>query len=310
MSQPENQCQQLARVAWQGWKEGGKPEPKDQQWGFAAVILWLFGFIFSGVGADQLLTSLRCGDSPRKIDCAQLAESGPPGSDFITLTNFKPNLDGYIYWQDERGNWTSADVPLFDTGGDTPRVIVRFQQPHNADNLRNAVSQPEITGLVKGRGLFPEPAAMMTHYNPGMDPGSCWIVALGERPYDKRLVTLAFVGGLALLTASIWILVEKYRPGKPGASVLPHMSPLLMLFGGLHALARYIPLSRRACGVVLLPIAAAFVVYGGYRFVELAAPRTVLQMSAELYCIGAIQIGVSMLVLSGSFLLVQADPAT
>lgn len=283
---------------------------RNQQWGFAGLILWLLGFLFSFFGAHELLTSLRCGATPRKIDCAQLARGGPPGTAFVTLTNYSPNLNGYIYCQDQQGHWTSADVPLLADGEDTPRVIVHIQQPHSADNLQNALASPELTGTITGRGVFAESSAILVNYNPGMQPETCWILQLNGHPFDKTTMSLVFFGGVALLTLSMWMFVEKTGPGEPGDVVLARMSPLLMLVNGLHALGRWLSLPRRPCGAVLLPFAVAVTAYGAYLFAALTAPHAVAQFGPEILAIGAIQMGVSLLVVAGCLLMLKPRTET
>jgi len=285
---------------------------RDNYWGFAALIVWLLGMFASAFGGHELLTSYRCGTSPSKIACADFAHRGPPGNDFITLTNFTPRLDGYIYYQDEHGHWIDANVPLVADGDALPSVIVHVQQPQNDQHLRDALSKQEITGVVTSRGLFREPSAALVNYNPGMDPGSCWVLTLDAHPYDKRTLCLVFFAGLALFAASIWMFVEKHKPsphGQPSASMV-HMSPLLVLVDGLHALANWLPLpSRRVRGAVLLPFAAALAAYGGYLFVKLAAPQTVTQVGAEVLCIGSLDMGVALMIVALSFLLIDRPAA-
>jgi hypothetical protein len=288
--------------------QGELPTPHENGWAIAAMILWIVGFACSGLGANELLTALRCGNAPRSIDCARLASSGPPETVFITLTSFKPNWDGYALYQDEHGRWINADVPLVADGETTPRVIAHVAQPLNAQNLQKMLSGPELTGLVTGRGAG-DSSAILASQNPGMDPGSCWVVELGGHPFDKKLMSLVFVGGLALFAASIWMLVEKYRPGKPRQSTLEIMSPLLMFFNGLHALGRRLPCSRCTRGAVLLPLAIAVMTYGACLFVRLIAPQTVTQLGTFLLCIIALQIGASLLAVACSFLLIEGDIA-
>src|SRR5262245_11163379 len=276
-------------------------------WGLAALIVWLLGMFASAFGGHELLTSYRCGASPSRIQCAELARRGPPGNDFITLTNFTPKLDGYVYYQDEHGHWCNANVPLVADGEATPQVIVHVQQPQNDQHLRDALTKAEITGVITSRGLFREPSNALVGYNPGMDPGLCWVLTLDAHPYDKRTLSLVFFAGLALFTASIWMFVEKHKPAPNGQmSGGIHMSPLLVLVDGLHALARWLPLpGRRACGAVLLPFAAALAAYGGYLFVKLSAPQTVTQVGTEILCIGSLDMGVSLTVVALSFLLID-----
>src|SRR5688572_5940255 len=83
---------------------------------FLAIILWLIGFVMAGIGGHELLTALRCGDEPAPITVAELAHRGPTQGDYVTLTDFDINWDGYVYWQDEHGNWTTCDVPLWAAG--------------------------------------------------------------------------------------------------------------------------------------------------------------------------------------------------
>jgi hypothetical protein len=235
----------------------------------------------------------------------------PRAADFVTLTNFTAKLDGYIYYQDEHGHWTNASVPLVADGDQMPGVIVRVQQPQNDQHLRDALSKREITGVVTSRGMFHGPSEALVSYNPGMDPGSCWVLTLDAHPYDKRTLCLVFFAGLALFTASIWMFVEKHKPAPHGQSSGGiHMSPLLVLIDGLHALANWLPLpNRRVCGAVLLPFAAALAAYGGYLFVTLAAPQTVTQVGTEVLCIGSLDMGVSLTVVALSFLLLDRPEA-
>jgi len=280
----------------QGFPAAGPAAPKNQQWEVAASILWILGLVFSYFGAHELLTSFRCGDSPRRIACAQLARSGPPETAFVTLTNFTPKLDGCIHWHDQRDHWTMADVPLLADGDATPHVIVQVKQAHSAENLRNALSQSELTGVITGRGLCQNPSAMLASNNPGMDPASCWVVEFGARPLDKRLMSLVSLGGMTFLAAGIWMLFEK-------------LSSPLMFVSGLLALGRRFPISRRSRGAILLPVALAVSLYGGYHFVKLASPQAAAQMGDEFFAIGALQMGTSLVVVAGSMLLFAGDPA-
>jgi len=312
MNSAENQQSNAGQTSAPGL-QATKPVLKGNGWAMAALVLWLLGFIASALSADQLLTSLRCGKAPRTIDCAELVRGGPPQTVFVTLTSFKPNWDGSVFQPDEQGRWISAEVPLVADGETTPHVIARVALAHvagplNDQNLKIALSKPELTGLISGRGLG-DSSAVLASQNPGMDPASCWVVDLGAHPLDKNLMRLAFVAGLAVFAASIWMFVEKYRPGKPGEQVLEFMSPLVMFFKGLHALGRRLPYSRVTCGAILLPLAVAAIIYGSYLFVRLAAPQTVTQFGTEVLCIVVLQVGVALLVVAGSFLLTEADAA-
>jgi hypothetical protein len=283
--------------------------PRGLDWGFAALIMWLLGFVASGIGGHELLTSLRCGTAPSRIECGELARSGPPDNDFITLTNFTPKLDSYIAFQEE-GHWTAADVPLVAEGQATPEVIVHVQMPQSDGHLRDLLSGPEITGIITSRGLFREDSNTLAGYNPGMEPNACWVITLNERPHDRGLLSLIFVGGLALFGASIWVFVEKHRPYKLGESVLPVMSPLIMTVDGLHRLANWLPLpSRRVCGAVLVTVSVTAVAYGGYLFLSLTSPRTQMHIGTELLCLAALELGVAIATVGLSFLLIERRPA-
>src|SRR5262249_19669775 len=146
---------------------------------------------------------------------------------------------------------------------------------------------------------------ILVNYNPGMQPETCWIVQLNGHPFDKSTMSLVFFGGMALLSVSMWMFVEKTGPGEPGDVVLARMSPLLMLVNGLHALGRWLGLPRRPCGAVLLPLAIALTAYGGYQFAALTAPQTIAQFGPELLAIGAVQLGMSLLVVASCLLLLK-----
>jgi hypothetical protein len=275
-----------------------------------AIIAWVFGLVMSIVGGHEMLTALRCGDTPVPMTAAQLGAQGPSTSDFVTLSDYELHWDGYVYWQDEQGRWTSCDVPLKAAGSSAPpRVLIRVCNAQSEADLRAALEGKELTGIVTGRGLFGEYGAALASYNPGIDPAACWIVTLGKQPLDPTLLSGIFAGGVALFALGIFLFVYvKPRKG-PEQAALRMMSPLILVVDGLHALADWLPLpSRRVCGLVLFPPFAALAAWGSYRLWTAVQPGTstvAAALGVEFPAILAVDFGVSFALVALSFVLVE-----
>jgi hypothetical protein len=278
---------------------------------FFGIIAWIVGVAMTGIGGHELLTSLRCGDAPTAMTVAELAHQGPKMSDFVTLTDFEPNWDGYVTCQDEDGRWTTADVPLRPAGSAAPpRVLIRVRLASSEEELRNRLAGQELSGVITGRGLFGEFGGALAAGNPGIDPAACWIVTLGKSPLDVTMLSAVFVGGISLFTLSMFLFVYARPKQGPEQAVLRAMSPLLLLVEGLHALADFLPSgSRRACGMVLFPPTAALAAWGGYQLWDIAQIGvTEAGVGIEILAIIAVDFGVSLALVALSFLLVEPPP--
>ena len=274
---------------------------------FLAIIALIVGLMMSVIGGHELLTALRCGDAPIPMSVAQLATQGPTTSDFVSLSDFEIQWDGYVYWMDEQGRWTSCDVPLRAAGSSAPpRVLIRVCHAQNESDVRHALAGSELTGIVTGRGLFAEYGATLAQYNPGIDPAACWIVTLGKEPFDARALAGIVFGGMTLLTLGVFLFVYVKPANTPAQATLRMMSPLIVLVEGLHALADKLPLSRRTCGLFLFPPTAALATWGGFQLWE--AVQTGSATSAfgvEVPGILALDFGVAFALVALSFLLVE-----
>ena len=275
------------------------------------LIAWIVGFAMSGIGGHELLTSLRCGSQPTPLTVAELANRGPTGGDYVTLRDFEFQWNGYVYCQDEHGQWTSCDVPLRVTGSEAPpRVLVRTYGVRNEQELRNQLASRELTGVVTSRGLFGEFGAALAAYNPGIDPAACWIVNVSERPHDAKLLGAIFAGGVGLFTLGIFLFAY-VRPSKsPHDAVLRMMSPLIVVVEGLHALANLLPAgSGRICGAIVFASTAALATWGGFRLWQLSrASAGDSGMGVEILSILALDFGVSLALVALSYMFLAPRP--
>jgi hypothetical protein len=275
---------------------------------FLAIILWLIGFVMAGIGGHELLTALRCGDEPAPITVAELAHRGPTQGDYVTLTDFDINWDGYVYWQDEHGNWTTCDVPLWAAGSEAPpRVLVRAAGARSEADLHTMLNSAELSGIVTGRGLHGEYAAALAAFNPGIDPAACWIVHLNKQPASAAMLGGIVLAGFALFTLANFLLVYVRQPTSPTQVTLRMMSPLIMVVDGLHALSDRLPAgSRRTCGLVLSPVCLAAVAWSGYRLWQLANVSSGdAGFGGDILPIFALLFGGCFALIGLSFLLVQ-----
>jgi len=275
---------------------------------FLGLIAWLVGFVMTGIGGHELLTALRCGKTPAPVTVAELAHRGPTTNDYVALREFEIQWSGYVYCQNERGEWASCDVPLRVAGSEAPpRVLVRAYNVRNEDELRKRLAGEALTGIVTARGLYGAFGAALSAYNPGIDPAACWIVTHNRQPADARLLGLVFGGGVALFSLGIFLFVYARPRNSPHQAVLRMMSPLLILVEGLHALADFLPPgSRRICGALLLPPTAALATWGGYRLWQVAQIGAAeAGMGAEILAILALDFGVSLALVAISFLLIE-----
>ncbi|HZL89693.1 MAG TPA: hypothetical protein VFB96_15115 [Pirellulaceae bacterium] len=274
---------------------------------FVGLFVWLIGFLMAGLSGMELLKSFRCGTTPTPISCAALGAKGPPGSHYITLTGFTPKYDGYVYWADEQnGRWTSVQIPLLDGVSPQPPVVANVFNVGDEASLREALSKPELTGVLMERGLRGDAATAIATYNPGVDPRACWLFHVGGKPQDRTLVAGLFIGGLALHTVAIFLFARP-RPVNfhPSAMATATMSPLLMAVNGLHDLARHVPISRRVWGAIMFPPAIALAVFGGHQFWLAAQASADAAMESELIGIGGLLFGVSFTCLALSFLVLE-----
>jgi hypothetical protein len=278
---------------------------------FLGLIIWIIGFAMSGMGGHEFLTSLRCAKQPAQVSVAELAHVGPAGNDYVSLTDFEVAWNGYLCFRDEQGRWQSCDVPLRVAGSAAPpRVLLRVYQPQNEEHLRQLLSGPQLTGIVTGRGLGGDCAATLAAYNPGIDPGACWIVGFNHKPTDPRLMGGVFILGLGLFTLSFLLFAHCRQRSSPEQSVQRAMSPLLMLVEGVHFLADRLPAgSGRICGAIALVPSAAIAIWGGWKFwlaSQVSAGEA--HMGAEILGIVAVDFGFSLAVVALSFML--AKPRT
>src|SRR5262245_44286293 len=149
---------------------------------FVGLIALIVGFATSLIGGHELLTSLRCGKAPARATVAELGRHGPVAGDYVQLSDFEIEWQGYLYWTDENGRWTSCDVPLRVVGSAAPpRVLARVYGVNGDADLRRVLAGSELTGIVTGRGLYGQSAAALASYNPGIEPAACWIVSVNRK---------------------------------------------------------------------------------------------------------------------------------
>ena len=275
---------------------------------FVAIVLWLVGFVMAAIGGHELLTALRCKDVPAPTTVAELANRGPIKGDYVTLTDFDIDWDGYVYWQDENGRWTMCHVPLWAAGSAAPpRVLVSVGGAQSEADLHAMLGSTELPGVVTGRGLSGEYAAALAAFNPRIDPAACWIVTLNKQPASSLLLGGIVLAGCGLFTLANFLLVYVRQPPSPSQATLRMMSPLIMVVDGLHALSDRLPAgSRRTCGLVLTPLCLVAVAWGGYQFWQLAGISSgEAGFGGELWAILALLFGGSFAAIGASFLLVQ-----
>jgi hypothetical protein len=272
---------------------------------FAGLIVWLIGFLMAGLSGMELLSSLRCGTTPMPISCAALSAKGPPGSHYITLTGFTPKYDGYIYWADEQsGRWSSVQIPLLDGNSPQPPVVATVFNVTDDASLHQALSKPELTGMLTQLGLRGDAATAIANYNPGVDPNDCWLLEVGGKPQDRTLMAGLFIGGLVLHTVAIFLFARP-RPAnyQPSAMAMASMSPLLVAVNGLHELARRLPIPRWVWGAIMLPPALVLAYFGSLWFWRSAQASTGAGFESELMAVGGLLFGVSFTCLALSFLI-------
>jgi hypothetical protein len=279
---------------------------------FAGLIFLLIGVAMSIIAGHELLVSLRCGEQPTAITCAELTQRGRPASDFVTLTEFVPNWDGSIWCQDDRGQWATADVPLAVAGSAAPpAVVVRIHQPQSDEHLRGRLQVAGLTGVITGRGMYGDYGARLADFNPGIDPAACWIISLDRRPASPALVGAIAAAGVGLFTLSMLLFVFVRPPASPEQATIRMMSPLVLLIEGLHALADRLPLpSHCVRGAVLLPAGMALATYGGWRLIEIVQ-STDPSASPDLGILPILLLdcGVALSSIALAFLLVDKDGA-
>ncbi|HZN34635.1 MAG TPA: hypothetical protein VFB80_12495 [Pirellulaceae bacterium] len=275
---------------------------------FLGLIALIIGFATSFIAGHELLTSLRCGASPSPASVAELAQHGPTAGDYVRLNDFEVEWQGYIYWPGEDGRWTFCDVPLRVAGSAAPpRVLARVYGAANDAELRRLMAGSELTGIVSGHGIRGEGAAALASYNPGMDPGACWIVSINRHPADSRLLGGIFAAGVGIFTLSMFLFVYCRPRATPEQAVLKMMSPLLIMVEGLHALSDWLPAgSRRICGAVLFAPGAALAAWGGYGLWQ-AARASAAEVGAgpEILAILALDFGVALALVALSFVFVE-----
>ena len=285
---------------------------------FLAIIALAIGLVMSIISGSELITSLRCGEQPAATTVAELANRGPK-SGWLTLRDYEIQWDGYIYWADEQGQWTTCDVPLRAAGSQAPpRVLLRVGQVRSDAELRQVLAREELTGVVTGRGLHGEYGAPLAANNPGIDPAACWIVMLDKRPVNPLLLGGLFAAGLALFTSANFLLVYVRQPSSPAQASLRVMSPLIMVVDGLHMLSDRLPRgSRWVCGLVLLPAMIGLSSWSGLRLWQiLQGTAGESPFGAELLPIVGLNFGISFALIAVSFLLVDwkgpgnCDPLT
>ena len=272
------------------------------------IIVWFAGIMMGVMGGATLLQSLRSGNSPAEVTCARLGSMGPPGTHYVTLSEFTARWDGALSWTNEEGRCAYVLVPLGDRQQTPANVIAKVYWPESEQFVRQMLSQPKMTGMIEHRGLDGDSCANLSRANPGLDPEKCWVVHAEAKPYDARWMGLVFLAGIALHAASLFLFARPRPEGQPSMA-LPMMSPILMLVDGLHALANALPLSRRMWGVMILPPAFALFAYGGYQFVQLALGNVIATEAGDLLASFLVVAGSSFSILALAFLVTEAPEA-
>jgi hypothetical protein len=273
-----------------------------------ALIVWFAGIMMGVMGGATLLQSLRSGDSPTEVTCARLGRLGPPGSHYVTLTQYSARWEGSLSWTNDKGRCTYVLVPLCDRDQSLANVLAKVYWPESEDSVRQMLSQPTLSGMIEQRGLDGDSCANLSRANPGLDPEKCWVFHPGGKPYDVRWMSLLFLAGIALHTASLFLFALP-RPQGQTAMVVSMMVPLIALVDGLHALANRLPLSRRMWGVILMPPSVAVAAYGGYQYSQLALGNAIATEAGDLLASFAIVMGSSFSILALAFLVTEPPVA-
>lgn len=273
-----------------------------------AMIVWFAGMMMGVFGGATLLQSLRSGDWPTEVSCAMLGSMGPPGSHYVTLTDFSANWDGSLSWTNDEGRCAYMLIPLCDRQQAPANVIAKVYWPESEQIVQQMLSQPTMSGMIEQRGLDGDSCLRLASANPGLDPEKCWVVHAGAKPYDVRWMSLVFLAGIALHTASLYLFALPRPQGQPSMA-LPMMSPLLTLVDGLHALANWLPISRRTWGLILAPPAVAVAAYGGYQFIQLALGNEIATEAGDALASFAILVGSSFALLALAFLVTEPPAA-
>jgi hypothetical protein len=273
-----------------------------------ALIVWFAGVMMGVFGGATLLQSLRCGNSPPEVTCARLGRLGPPGSHYVSVTEFSPNWDAALWHTNDEGRCNYVLVPLWDNRQAVTNVVAKLYWPESQQAARQTLSQRAVTGMIEHRGLDGDSAANLTRAVRGLDPDKCWVFSAGKEPYDVKWMGLVFLAGIGLHTASLFLFARP-RPQGPAATVASMMVPLIALVDGLHALGNRLPLSRRMWGMMILPPALALAAYGGYQFFQLALGNEVATEAGDLLASFLVVAGSSFSILALAFLVTEAPEA-
>jgi len=274
----------------------------------AAILVWFAGVMMGVFGGATLLQSLRCGSSPAEISCARLSWFGPPGSHYVSLTEYSPNWEAAQWYTNDEGRYKHVLVPLWDNRQAVTNVVAKLYWPENQEAARQTLAQRAVSGLIEQRGLDADSAANLTRAVRGLDPDKCWVFSAGKEPYDVKWMGLVFLAGIGLHTASLFLFARP-RPAGRESQVTSMMIPLLALVDGLHELANRLPLSRRMWGVLLMPPAIAVAGYGAYLFCQLALGNEGATEAGDLLSSFLVVVGSSFCILALAFLVTKAPEA-
>ena len=274
----------------------------------AGLFVWFAGVMMGVFGGATLLQSLRCGNSPPEVTCARLGQFGPPGSHYVSVTEYSPNWDAALWHTNDEGRCNYVLVPLCDNRQAVTNVVAKLYWPESQQAARQTLSQRAVTGMIEHRGLDGDSAANLTRAVRGLDPDKCWVFSAGKEPYDVKWMGLVFLGGIGLHTASLFLFARP-RPAGHESRAISMMIPLLTLVDGLHALANRLPLSRRMWGVLLMPPAIAVAGYGTYLFFQLALGNEVATEAGDLLASFLVVAGSSFSILALAFLVTEAPEA-
>jgi hypothetical protein len=231
-------------------------------------------------GLDELRLALSASSTPREISCAELAAQGPRRGAYVTLTDFTPRLEGYIYDSEQEGSpWRVVYVPLVPrvAAGAPLRpedvgVIVKFNRVRSEEELRQALAPGRLTGCVVARGhILGNLRNLLQQGNPGIDLDRCWELQEAKAPWPWVAIAFAVLGGVLFFTLGcLCLCASPQQCREEMKSPLVVMVPLVYLVVGLHSLWQKLSDNARKnvltgitmTGLLLLGLAMLQLLYG------------------------------------------------
>jgi hypothetical protein len=157
--------------------------------GKAAYPALLVGAMLVWIGVAEYPAARHCSERPTRITCADLAHVGPGANRHVTLTEFRPAGEDFVYFDDEGGADVFIPACPADPAGVPPdfrklRVVVRVQSVDSQAEFWKTLAEPELTGV-----LYPaaecnrlhQARALLTQQYPGIKIDKCRELRIGAR---------------------------------------------------------------------------------------------------------------------------------